>query len=133
MNAAIVASVIETIATYRDVECRLTIDGADAGTFLVSSLGVIKNPHFAGSFCYDTPIEPDDGKLGVNLCERLTRFQVLATLAALSRKRFSGRPKTRTWIGERVLVEGARSFALETDGEVTRARRARVHGASPER
>ncbi len=124
VNAAIVASVIETIATYRDVECRLTIDGADVGSLLVSSLGIIKNPHFAGSFCYDTPVEPDDGKLGINLCERLTRFQVLATLAALSRKRFSGRPKTRTWIGERLLVEGGRGFALETDGEVTRARRA---------
>lgn len=124
VNAAIVAAVIETIAAYRDVECRLTIDGADVGAFSVSSLGVIKNPHFAGSFCYDTPIAPDDGKLGINLCERLTRFQVLATLAALSRKRFSGRPKTRTWMGGRILVEGARDFALETDGEVTRARRA---------
>jgi diacylglycerol kinase (ATP) len=124
VDAAIVASVLRTLATYRDVECRLTIDGADQGSFSVSNLGVIKNPHFAGSFCYDTPIEPDDGRLGVNLCERLTPFQALATLAALSRRRFSGRPKTRSWIGERVSVEGDRSFALETDGEVVSARRA---------
>lgn len=122
VNAAIVASVIRTLATYRDVECRVIIDGAGEGTFSVSNLGVIKNPHFAGSFCYDTPIAPDDGKLGINLCERLTPFQVLATLAALSRRRFSGRPKTRSWIGERVSVEGDRSFALETDGEVVQAR-----------
>jgi diacylglycerol kinase (ATP) len=124
VDAAIVASVLRTLATYRDVECRLTIDGTDEGTFSVSNLGVIKNPHFAGSFCYDTPIEPDDGKLGINLCERLTPFQAIATLAALSRRRFRGRPKTRSWIGERVSVEGGRSFALETDGEVVHARRA---------
>jgi diacylglycerol kinase (ATP) len=124
VDAAIVASVLETLATYRDLECRLTIDGLPEGTFPVSNLGVIKNPHFAGSFCYDTPIEPDDGRLGVNLCERLTRFQTLATLAALSRRRFRGRPKTRSWIAERAGVACERSFALETDGEVVRARRA---------
>lgn len=122
VDAAIVASVLRTLATYRDVQCRITIDGTEEGAFSVSNLGVIKNPHFAGSFCYDTPIEPDDGLIGVNLCERLTRLQALATLAALSRRRFLGRPKTRSWIARRARVEGDRAFALETDGEVVRAR-----------
>jgi len=124
VDAAIVASVLRTLATHRDVDCCIAIDGEDLGAFSVSNLGVIKNPHFAGSFCYDTPIEPDDGNLGVNLCERLTPFQALVTLAALRRRRFSGRPKTRSWTGRRVSVEGDRTFALETDGEVTEARRA---------
>jgi diacylglycerol kinase family enzyme len=127
VDAAIAASVLRTLATYRDVGCRMAIDGEDLGTFSVSNLGVIKNPHFAGSFCYDMPIEPDDGNLGVNLCERLTRFQALATLAALRRRRFRGRPKTRSWTGQRVSVEGDRTFALETDGEVTETRRAEFH------
>ena len=124
VDAAIVASVLTALATYRDIPCRIAVDGADEGTFSVSNLGVIKNPHFAGSFCYDTPIEPDDGMLGVNLCERLSPFQALATLAALRRRRFSGRPKTRSWLGERVSVEADSVFALETDGEIVRARRA---------
>ena len=124
VDAAIVASVLGALAAHRDIECRVMIDGAGEGVFSVSNLGIIKNPHFAGSFCYDTPIAPDDGKLGINLCERLTAFQTLATLAALSRRRFRGRPKTRSWIGERVSVEARRSFALETDGEVVRARSA---------
>jgi len=124
VNAAIVASVLRALATYRDVGCRITIDGNDEGTFSVSSLGIIKSPHFAGAFCYDTPIGLDDGMLGINLCERLTWFQVLATLAALSRRRFAGRPKTRSWTGQRVCVVGDRAFALEMDGEVVTARRA---------
>jgi diacylglycerol kinase (ATP) len=123
VDAAIVASVIRTLATYRDIPCRIRIDGGDEGRFMVSNLGIIKNPHFAGSFCYDTPIAPDDGKLGINLCERLSRLQVLTTLAALSRKHFQGRPKTRCWEGERVVVEAGDEFALEMDGEVVRARR----------
>ncbi len=124
VDAAIVASILRTLVTYRDVTCRLAIDGADEGTFSVSNLGVIKNPHFAGSLSYDTPIEPDDGTLGVNLCERLSPFQALATVAALHRRRFHGRPKTRSWIGRRVSVEGDRIFALETDGEIVHARKA---------
>ena len=66
-------------------------------------------------------IGPDDGRLGVNLCERLTSFQVLATLSALRRKKFSGRPKTRAWTATTVRVESDVEFALETDGEVARA------------
>lgn len=124
VDAAIVASVLHTLLTYRDVRCRIAIDGEDVGALSVSNLGVIKNPHFAGSFCYDTPIERDDGLIGVNLCERLTRFQVLATLAALSKSRFRGRPKTRSWVARRASAEGDRAFALETDGEVVQARSA---------
>jgi diacylglycerol kinase (ATP) len=124
VDAAIVASVLHTLATYCDVRCRIAIDGVDVGVFSVSNLSVIKNPHFAGSFCYDTPIEPDDGVIGVNLCERLTRFQVLATLAALRKSRFRGRPKTRAWVAERASAVGDRVFALETDGEVVHARSA---------
>jgi diacylglycerol kinase family enzyme len=124
VDAAIIASIIHTLATYHDIDCRLVIDGIDKGVFSVSSLGVIKNPHFAGSMCYDTPIEPDDGQLGINLCERLNPFQALMTVAALHRRRFRGRPKTRSWTGKRVFVDGERTFALETDGEVVRARSA---------
>lgn len=124
VDAAILASVLATVATYRDIPCRLWIDEREEGTISVSNLGIVKSPHFAGSFCYDSPVEPDDGRLGVNLCERLTPFQVFATLAALRRRRFRGRPKTRSWIGRTVRVEADRGFALEADGEIVRAREA---------
>lgn len=118
INAAIVAAVLETLATFENMQCALRIDGSEEGVLSVSNLGVLKNPHFAGTFCYDTPVEPDDGLLAVNLCERLTRFQTLATLAALSRRRFRGRQKTRSWRARRVYVQSERPFALEADGEV---------------
>lgn len=121
VDAAIVASILETLSAYRDIECRLTVDGVDEGTFPVSNLGIIKSPHFAGALCYDTPVEPDDGKLGVNLSWGLSRLQALALLAALYRGRFRGRPRTRSWTAERLRVEADRTFALETDGEVVRA------------
>lgn len=125
MDAAIVASVLRTLAYYRDIPCDLWVDDGHEGTVMVSNLGIIKNPHFAGSFCYDAPIEMDDGRLGVNLCERLTPFQSLVTLAALSRRRFTGRPKTRSWVAAGARIEAQTAFALETDGEVSRVRSAR--------
>jgi diacylglycerol kinase family enzyme len=121
VDAAIVAAMLTTLATFRDIPCRLVIDGSDQGLRSVSNIGVIKSPHFAGSFTYDTSIGPDDGMLGVNLCEGLTRFQAVATLAALGRGRFTGRPKTASWTARSVTVEGERPFALEMDGEVTQA------------
>jgi len=124
VNAAIVASVLVTLSRYTDIGCRLRIDGEDLGEFPVSNLGVVKSPHFAGSFCYDASVGHDDGRLGVHLCERLTSLEALAALAALSRRRFGGRPKTRSWTARRVAVEGDRAFALETDGEILYARSA---------
>jgi diacylglycerol kinase (ATP) len=124
MNAAIVTSVIEALLAFRDVPCHIRVDANDEGCFSVSNLGVIKNPHFAGTFCYDTEIGPCDGRLGVNLCERLNPFQVLTTLSALRRRRFTGRPKTRTWVGITARVVSDVEFAIETDGEVSFARSA---------
>jgi diacylglycerol kinase (ATP) len=124
IDAAIVAAVLQTLVSWRDVVCRLRIDGREEGTFAVTNLGLIKNPHFAGSFCYDH--EPADGALGIHLCARLSPIEAVGMLAALHRRRFRGRPKTRSWVGKGVLVEADRPFALEADGEVVRARRAEI-------
>jgi diacylglycerol kinase family enzyme len=122
VDAAIVAAMLTTLATFRDVPCRLSVDGTDEGRRLVSNLGVVKSRHFAGSFTYDTEIGPNDGLLGVNLCEDLSRLEAVAMLSALARGRFRGRPKTASWRARRVAVQGERPFALEMDGEVTGAR-----------
>ena len=71
------------------------------------------------------PVAPDDGALGVGLCESMSAFETVATLSALRKGRFSGRRKTRTWRARSLSVQGDRVFALETDGEVLRARSAR--------
>jgi len=125
VDAAISAAVVTTLVTWVDVTCALSIDGEDPAMASVTNLSVFKNPHFGGALCYDTPVAPDDGVLGVGLCESMSAFETVATLSALRRRRFEGRPKTRTWRAESVSIQGDRVFALETDGEVLRARSAR--------
>ncbi len=125
VDAAISAAVVTTLVTWVDVTCGLSIDGEEPAMTSVTNLGVFKNPHFGGALCYDTPVAPDDGVLGVGLCEGMSVFETVAALAALRRRRFEGRPKTRTWKVRSISVRGDRVFALETDGEVLRARSAR--------
>jgi diacylglycerol kinase family enzyme len=98
--------------------------GGEERRVAVTNLGVVKNPHFAGSFCYDTPIKPDDGKLGVHLSMGLSLCGRIRLLAALRRSRFRGRPNTMSWMATRVSVKGDQGFALEADGEVIHADRA---------
>jgi diacylglycerol kinase family enzyme len=125
VDAAISAAVLTTLATWTDVTCALAVDGEEPAVASVTNLGVFKNPHFGGALCYDTPVAPDDGALGVGLCEGMSAFETVAALSALRKGRFSGRPKTRTWRARSLSVQGDRAFALETDGEVLRARSAR--------
>jgi diacylglycerol kinase family enzyme len=125
VDAAISAAVITALATWTDVTCALAIDGEEPAMASVTNLGVFKNAHFGGALCYDAPVAPDDGMLGVGLCENMSAFETVATLSALRKGRFSGRPKTRTWRARSLSVQGDRVFALETDGEVLQARSAR--------
>lgn len=117
-DAAITAAALKAIFTYRDIPCQLAVNKGEKQRFSVTNLGIIKNPHFAGSLCYDTPIEPDDGKLGINLCMGLSLRERIGMLVALYNHRFQGCPKTKSWIATRLSVRSDQSFALEVDGEV---------------
>ncbi|MCK7528699.1 MAG: hypothetical protein MZV64_69650 [Ignavibacteriales bacterium] len=50
---AIFYSAIKTIMTYRNLSAEIIIDGDKLKT-KVSNLGITKNPHFSGDFCYDS-------------------------------------------------------------------------------
>lgn len=125
VDAAISAAVLTTLATYGDLTCALSVDGGEAEMVSVTNLGVYKNPHFGGTLCYDTAVGRDDGRLGVGLCEGLTRLRTVATLSALRRGSFSGRPGTRALVAREVSMDADREFALEADGETVRATGAR--------
>lgn len=125
VDAAITAAVSTTLMSWADVMCSLTTDGGEPEMASVTNMGVYKNPHFGGALCYDTEVAPDDGVLGVALCENMSAFETVAALSALRKRRFSGRKKTRTWKAHDLSVHADRAFALEADGEVVWARSAR--------
>jgi len=115
VEVSIVVAALMTIFAYRNIPCTLSLDKSRQTN--LTNLGVIKNPHFAGGLCYDTSIEPNDGKLGVNLCADMTKFDAVRTMVRLYKHRFSGYPKTQSWMATKLSVSSERIFALEIDGE----------------
>lgn len=117
-GGAILYSALATIATYRNIPARMSLDGEelDCG---ITNLSILKTPYLSGSFRFDTPVAKDDGLLSVNLCAGLTRWATLGALADLARGRFMGRPGRHHWQAQSLTVVPARPAALELDGEVT--------------
>lgn len=118
VNAAILYATLRTILTYHDKSFQLIMNNGEKQRFMVTNLGIIKNPHFTGTLCYDTAIEPDDGKLGINLCRDLSLYERIETLIALYNHRFKERPKTKSWFATQLSLKSDKIFALEMDGEV---------------
>jgi diacylglycerol kinase family enzyme len=127
VDGAILASALVTFATFKNLELEVGLDRGRARKTFLTNLGVIKNRHFSGSFRYETGPEADDGKLGIHFCEEMGRAEMLKTLASLARGRFTGLSKTTSAEAEVAEVRSVdgKDFAIETDGEVTRAPSAR--------
>ena len=120
VDGAILASALLTFARYRNLELEVGLDSGRARKTLLTNLGVIKSRHFSGSFRYETGPLPDDGKLGIHVCEEMGRSEMLKTLASLARGKFTGLSKTTSseaQVAEVRSLDGT-SFTVETDGEV---------------
>jgi len=123
-GGAIAYAALHEILRGQDVPLEIAFPDARESV-RAASLSVLKTPHLAGGLVFDTPAEPDDGTLAVNLVEDRGRIATLATLARLARGRFAGRPGHRHWRVPEVAVEAAGPVPLEIDGEVVLARLAR--------
>jgi diacylglycerol kinase (ATP) len=121
VRGAILYAAVRTILGWRNLDATLTIEEMSSRVRL-TTLSVGKTPWVSGRFHYDTPVEPDDGRLLVNLCEGMTRIRALGTLVALARGRFDGRPGTRWWRVPALTVALDEPSDLELDGELFRAR-----------
>jgi diacylglycerol kinase family enzyme len=120
IEAAIAVSAVRTIFAYRNLPCRIRIDDRSPFFSRITNLGIIKNPHFAGTLRYELDIGPQDGSLGLCLCRNMSRSQTVRTLVRLYQGRFQDLRGTSSWIASRVAVSSDRCFALEMDGEVVR-------------
>jgi diacylglycerol kinase (ATP) len=118
VEAAIATTALRTIVAFHNLPCVLEIDNEGQEEVLLTNMGIIKNPHFSGSLCYDVDILPDDGRIGVCICFNQSFLERVATFIALYRHRFNERPKTRCATAENVVVKSSRFFPLEMDGEV---------------
>ncbi len=123
-NIAIAAAALTAIFKARS-ESLIVTSSQFNQCVLVTNLSIAKTRHLAGAFTYDTPVLPNDGLLSINLCEGMSRGQLLWTLMSLCRGRFRGLGRTHSWSTEAISVSSQQPFDLELDGEVLKA--TRVH------
>ncbi len=116
---------LKTLFTAQNIPTKITIGNEDYKTE-VTNLSVIINPHVSGNFRYDFEISSDGDYLGVALCERMGILSRLRTILALTRGKFLGLPKTRTWMTDRIEIYPESPTPLELDGEVFLARSIKI-------
>ena len=129
-TVGMVYAAVRAIVRYRPQPIELTVDSAPTLRTRARNLGVVKNPNFSGSLCYESPHERAGGHFYVHLIDGIGLPRLTLLLCRLLRGRFGG-PGTRTWKARRVSVRAARPFAVERDGEVIYATDA-LFGIVPE-
>jgi diacylglycerol kinase (ATP) len=117
-NAAIMYAALKTILLYRNKRMRIEIDGQPERELQLTNLGVVKNPHFSGDFCYDSEYLPANGRFNVHICENMSLARTLLTLYRLSQSKFSRYPKCFSTSAPGLKVESDEPFSVEFDGEV---------------
>jgi diacylglycerol kinase family enzyme len=117
-SSGILYAAANALLRHRAREMTITLDDSISTTSFTRNIGVVKNPHFAGSLHYDTPYEPDSGEFYVHSLDRVSLPRLALTFAGLARGRFTGRKGTRSWKAHKVAVRNCGPFAVEFDGEV---------------
>jgi diacylglycerol kinase (ATP) len=125
VDTAVLGAAVSSLAWHVNQDFDLWIDDADKRRLSVTNLGIVKNAHFAGSLCYDTPVSRDDGEIAINVACGMSRVEKIGALYHLFRRRFAGRPKTACFRARTASLRASHPFALELDGEVKRVRAVR--------
>jgi diacylglycerol kinase (ATP) len=123
-GASIAYATLAAVVCHRPRVLTLWEHRAASLTLPISNLGVVKNPHFAGSLRYDSPHEPASGSFHVHVLEGSSLPHLLPALWGLAHGRFAGRRGSRSWRASQLVVRAPEPFPVEVDGEVVVARQA---------
>jgi diacylglycerol kinase family enzyme len=115
---AILYAAIKTILTFKGIYLEYGADRKHLRFRKISNIAFMKSPYCSGSFCYDAPYHPDNGRFWVHTCLETHRLRLLKILACLTRHRFMGSPGTESFETTRFVLKSNNPFALEMDGEV---------------
>lgn len=120
-KTAIIYSATKTILNYRNLNAEIFVNGNKLKTN-ITNLGITKNPHFSGDFCYDSQADYTNGKFAIHLAYDMNKFEVLNLMKALASNSFSKLRKTKSWWTDWVKITSRNNFAVEYDGEVITTR-----------
>lgn len=91
---------------FQSLPMRITSGGCSSRSVELMNLGVL----------------PNEGKLGIYICEGMGKLELLKTLISISQGKSFNLPHTHRFESQELKVDSCTPFALEIDGEVRRVR-----------
>lgn len=114
---AILFSAIKTILFYKNLNAEICINNNKLRT-QITNLGITKNPHFSGDFCYDCKADYTNGKFDVHLAQYMNKYEIFKLMSSLTRNNFSKLKKVKSWQSDTITITSPKDFEVEYDGEV---------------
>jgi diacylglycerol kinase (ATP) len=115
---AILYAALKALSLHRNGRFTINIPEQESTVLNLTNLGICKNPHFSGSLRYDVAAEYENGNFHIFAAEEMGFVERLGLLRSLSRGRFRGLPRTRSWQARSLTVSAGSVFPLELDGEI---------------
>lgn len=120
-NLSVIAAAIKAIILLKNKPIQFIYDSREE-TLNISNLSILKSPFLGGSLKYDQAIERDDGNLGLNICNDMSKFELVRTLYYLNKTKFTGRPKCITKEIKKLSIQSDQELPIEFDGELISAK-----------
>ena len=117
MGLTILYTTIKAILGFRNYPVEIRYQD-NTHKLMLSHLSVLKNPHVSGDLKFDQKIAPDDGRLGLNICENMSKPELIGVMMDLKKGEFSGKPKRHTAYITEAQITSADIIPIELDGEI---------------
>ena len=117
LNLAITYVTIKSILNFRNYPIEMRCHNKKHN-LMVSHMSIIKNPCISGNLKFDQEISPNDGKLGLNICENMSKFELIRVMLDLKKGKFSGKPKRHSFFIKDLQIKPKSIVPVEFDGEI---------------
>ncbi len=117
INLAITYVTLKSILNFKNYQIEVQTH-SKRQNLIVSHMSIIKNPHISGNLKFDQEITPDDGNLGLNICENMSKWELISVMMDLKKGKFSGKSKRHSCFIKDLQIKTNCLIPLELDGEI---------------
>jgi diacylglycerol kinase family enzyme len=113
--SAIAYAALRTIFRHGDVPATITSDGREMKNIGLSSIAILKSPHFSGDLRYPEGAGP--GRFSIYLQHAFNRRELARLMMGLRRGSCAITERSLHWHADDVSISALRPFPVEYDGE----------------
>jgi len=117
---AIFYTALKTILQFNNISCTVNYN-QQKSVIAMSNINIIKTPFVSGNIHYDQKIEKDDGNLILNICDGMSRWQLVQTLVRLQNGVFPQSVNTSSNVIHKFSLQADSPIIFEYDGETEEA------------